>query len=255
MRIKTWRISIWARYDDFECEVMKMLKISNLTAGDGEIAILRDISFEIKRGETVSVIGRNGVGKSTLMKAVIGLIPCKAGSVQYDGKDVTRMKAYERAKAGIAFVPQGHGVFPLLTVEENLRMGRLINRKESGKSMEIAYEYFPRLYERRSQNAGTLSGGEQAMLAIGRGLVGRPELLLLDEPSEGIQPSLVLEIGNIVRRCSKELNLTVLLCEQHIGLIQEASQRCYAIDKGSIVGIIEGEKIKDYNELKQYLTV
>lgn len=232
-----------------------MLQIKNVTSGYGEIEIIRNISFEIGKGEVISVIGRNGVGKSTLMQTIIGLIPCKSGTICYEGKDVTRMKAYERAQAGIGYVPQGHGVFPLLSVEENLKMGTMINQSESGKSLDIAYDYFPRLNERRTQKAGTLSGGEQAMLSIARALVGKPKLMLLDEPSEGIQPSLVLEIGEIVGRCSRDLGLTVLLCEQHIGLIQQISEKCFAIDKGSVVGVVEGEDIKDYSQLKNYLSV
>lgn len=232
-----------------------MLQIKNVTSGYGEIEIIRDISFEIGKGEIVSVIGRNGVGKSTLMQTIIGLILCRSGTICYEGKDVTRLKAYERAQAGIGYVPQGHGVFPLLSVEENLKMGTMINQSEAQKSLDIAYDYFPRLNERRTQKAGTLSGGEQAMLSIARALVGKPKLMLLDEPSEGIQPSLVLEIGEIVERCSRDLGLTVLLCEQHIGLIQQISQKCYAIDKGSVVGVVEGEDIKDYSKLKNYLSV
>lgn len=232
-----------------------MLKVEKLGSGYGRISIIRDISFEIKQGEIVSVIGRNGVGKSTLMKTLIGLIDSKAGSIHFNGKDITKMSAHERAQSGIGYVPQGHGVFPLLSVEENLRMGTMINRKETEKSLEIAYEYFPRLNERRTQKAGTLSGGEQAMLSIARALVGRPKLILLDEPSEGIQPNLAQQIGEIVHQCSKDMNITVLLCEQHMGLIQQASDRCYAIDKGIIVGTLEGEEIKDYNKLKKYLSV
>lgn len=232
-----------------------MLKVNQLGSGYGRISIIRDISFEIKQGEIVSVIGRNGVGKSTLMKTLIGLIDSKTGSIYFDGKDITKMSAHDRAQAGIGYVPQGHGVFPLLSVEENLKMGTQINKKETEKSLDIAYEYFPRLNERRTQKAGTLSGGEQAMLSIARALVGRPKLILLDEPSEGIQPNLAQQIGEIVHRCSKEMNITVLLCEQHMGLIQQASDRCYAIDKGIIVGTLEGDEIKDYDKLKRYLTV
>ncbi|WP_368233609.1 ABC transporter ATP-binding protein [Anaerotruncus rubiinfantis] len=232
-----------------------MLRIEQLTSGYGEISIIRDISFEIRKGEIVSVIGRNGVGKSTLMKTLIGLIRNKSGKIYFEEKDITAAKAYERAQMGIGYVPQGHGVFPLLSVEENLRMGSMINRAELDKSLDIAYEYFPRLGERRTQKAGTLSGGEQAMLSIARALVGRPKLILLDEPSEGIQPNLAQQIGEIVQRCSQDMGFTIMLCEQHMGLIQQVSQRCYAIDKGTIVGTVEGEEIKDYNKIKKYLTV
>ncbi len=232
-----------------------MLYIEHLTTGYGEISIIRNISFQVEKGEIVSVIGRNGVGKSTLMKTLIGLIRSKSGALYFDGKNVTNTRAHERAQLGMGYVPQGHGVFPLLSVEENLQMGTMIHKNERQKGLEIAYEYFPRLNERRTQKAGTLSGGEQAMLSIARALVGRPKLILLDEPSEGIQPNLAQQIGEIVQRCCKEMGFTVILCEQHMGLIQQVSERCYAVDKGSIIGVVEGDDIKDYNKMKQYLTV
>jgi branched-chain amino acid transport system ATP-binding protein len=232
-----------------------MLEIQSIEAGYGEIMILRNISFNIQKGEIISIIGRNGVGKSTLMKTIIGLIQSRSGKIQFQGRDITTTKPHERAQMGIGYVPQGHGVFPLLTVEENLKMGAEINRDEKNKSLDIAYSYFPRLDERRSQKAGTLSGGEQAMLSIARTLIGRPKLMLLDEPSEGIQPNLVQQIGEIVQRCAVEIGLTVILCEQHMGLIQQVSERCYAIDKGAIVGELDGTKLQDYAEIKKYLTV
>ena len=216
---------------------------------------MRDISFEIGKGEIISIIGRNGVGKSTLIKTLIGLIRPKTGKVTYDGRDITRMKPYERARLGIGYVPQGHGVFPLLTVRENLKMGEMINTAGTDKSLEIAYEYFPRLHERREQKAGTLSGGEQAMLSIARTLIGRPKLMMLDEPSEGIQPNLAFQIGEIVKKCSEDMDISVIISEQHIGLIQTCAQKCYAVDKGIIVGELNGEEIQDYNCIKRYLTV
>lgn len=163
-----------------------MLNVEHIRSGYGSISIIRDISFELKKGEIVSIIGRNGVGKSTLMKTLTGLIESKNGKIIFDGKDVTGLSASERAQQGIGYVPQGHGVFPFLNVEENLKIGAMIHRAERDKNLAIAYAYFPRLYERRTQKAGTLSGGEQAMLSIARALIGRPKLMLLDEPSEGI---------------------------------------------------------------------
>jgi branched-chain amino acid transport system ATP-binding protein len=232
-----------------------MLDIKNIIAGYGEIMILRDISFFVKKGEIVSVIGRNGVGKSTLMKTIIGSIRCTSGAINFEEKEITKTKPYERAQIGMGYVPQGHGVFPLLSVEENLKMGAGINKGEKDKRLDIAYTYFPRLDERRGQKAGTLSGGEQAMLSIARALVGRPKLMLLDEPSEGIQPNLVQQIGEIVQRCAGDMGITVILCEQHMGLIQQVAERCYAIDKGIVVGELQKDEIKDYSKLKKYLTV
>lgn len=232
-----------------------MLKVENLSSGYGTITILRDVSFEMKQGEIVAIIGRNGVGKSTLIKSLIGLIRPKSGKVVYGDRDITRMKPYERARLGIGYVPQGHGVFPLLTVRENLKMGEMINASGKDKSLEIAYDYFPRLHERREQKAGTLSGGEQAMLSIARTLIGRPKLMMLDEPSEGIQPNLAFQIGEIVKKCSSDMDISVIISEQHIGLIQTCAQKCYALDKGIVVGELAGEEIQDYNCIKRYLTV
>jgi branched-chain amino acid transport system ATP-binding protein len=232
-----------------------MINIKNLKAGYGEIMILREISFTVKKGEIISVIGRNGVGKSTLMKTLIGLVQCKSGTISFNSIDITKTKPHERAQLGMGYVPQGHGVFPILSVEENLKMGAGINKQEKNKSLDIAYSYFPRLNERRFQKAGTLSGGEQAMLSIARAVIGRPTLMLLDEPSEGIQPNLVYQIGEIVQRCAKEMNITVILCEQHMGLIQLVSHRCYAIDTGIIAGELKETEIEDYAKIKKYLAV
>lgn len=234
---------------------MIALSTNKLNAGYGNIIVLRDISLRIEKGSVVSIIGRNGVGKSTLMKALIGVLPVKSGEIHFHGQDITGVKSNERAQLGIGYVPQGHGVFPLLTVEENLIMGRQINKKEVDKPLDIAYSYFPRLYERKKQKAGTLSGGEQAMLSIGRALVGKPEVMLLDEPSEGIQPNLAQQIGEIILKCSQDLGLTVVLCEQHIGLIQLVSQSCYAVDKGMVVCQMPREELQDYGVIKKYLSV
>jgi branched-chain amino acid transport system ATP-binding protein len=232
-----------------------MIKVENLVAGYDKLTIIRDVNIHVKNGEIVSIIGRNGVGKSTFIKTIIGLIETKSGSIHFNGQDISTRKSYDRARLGIGYVPQGHGIFPKLTVEENLMMGEQINKKQGNNDFELLYGYFPRLKERRSQKAGTLSGGEQAMLAISRALVGKPDLLLLDEPSEGIQPSIVFQISEIIKRINQELGLTVLFVEQHIGLIQEMTNRCYAMDKGSIVGELTAEMLADYDTIKRYLTV
>lgn len=232
-----------------------MLKMHNIEAGYGKIMIVRDLNLIIESKEIVSIIGRNGIGKSTLVKSIIGLIPIKKGELLYNSKNFTSKKAHERAWAGMGYVPQGHQVFPMLTVEENLKMGRLINKKNTNLEFDLIYQYFPKLFERRRQKAGTLSGGEQAALSLARALVGSPEMLILDEPTEGIQPNLVQEIGEIIKQINKELGITVLLVEQHIGLIQAISQRCYAMDKGKIAQEIKGDDIKNYDLLKEYLAV
>lgn len=232
-----------------------MLKVENVAAGYKKVMILKDVSIRVERGEIVSIIGRNGVGKSTFMKTVIGLLPAEQGSIRFDGRDVTKARAYSRAKAGMGYVPQGHGVFPALTVEENLRMGKLINLKGQTPHFDLVYHYFPKLAERRKQMAGTMSGGEQAMLSIGRVLVGQPSILLLDEPSEGVQPNIVEQMGEIVRKISRDLQISVLMVEQHNGLIQQITQRGYVMDKGSIIAELTSGDVQDAEVLKQYLTV
>lgn len=233
-----------------------MLSTENLVSGYDKVNILQGVSMEIHKGEIVSVMGRNGVGKSTFVKTLCGLLPVSDGKIYYFDKDITKTKSYERAWKGISYVPQGHMVFPKLTVEENLQMGESIHPLKGKKpDYELVYEYFPRLKERRNQEAGTMSGGEQAMLSIGRVLTGNSELMLLDEPSEGVQPNIVTAIGDIILRINKELNLTVLLVEQHIGLLQQVSGRAYAMDKGTIIDSLTREECLDYDRIKKYLSV
>lgn len=233
-----------------------MLKTEGLIAGYEKVMILHGMDMEINEGEIISVVGRNGVGKSTFMKTLIGLTKASSGSIIYNDMNITKKKAYERAWMGMGYVPQGHMVFPRLTVEENLMMGENINRIKGKKpDYDLVYEYFPRLKERRTQMAGTMSGGEQAMLSIGRVLTGNLNIMLLDEPSEGVQPNIVEQIGEIILRINKELGIAVLLVEQHIGLIQQVSQRCYAVDKGQVQNVLNQEELLQYEKLKQYLSV
>lgn len=234
----------------------ELIKVENLVSGYEKVMILHGLDLCVNKGEIVSVIGRNGVGKSTLMKTLIGLLRVNEGSIFYDGEDITKRKAYERAWRGLGYVPQGHMVFPRLTVEENLMMGENIHKTKGKKTdYDLIYEYFPRLKERRTQLAGTMSGGEQAMLSIGRVLAGNLNVMLLDEPSEGVQPNIVEQIGEIILRINKELGISVLLVEQHIGLIQQVSQRCYAMDKGMVQTTLTREQVLNYEEVKQHLSV
>ena len=233
-----------------------MLEVSQVTAGYARTMIVRDVSLAIQRAEIVSIVGRNGVGKTTLMKAIIGLLPLATGTIVLEGENISHVPANQRARRGIGYVPQGRGIFPGLTVEENLRMGQLINSRE-GKERphDIAFQYFPRLHERRTQRAGTLSGGEQAMLAIGRVLIGQPSLMLLDEPSEGLQPNLVQQIGDDLTRINAELGTTILFVEQNIELITNLSQRGYVMDKGQIVAELSAGEVRDQEMLVRYLAV
>ena len=232
-----------------------MLKVQGLVSGYGKVQIIRGVDIEISSGEIVSIIGRNGVGKTTLMKTIMGAIRPMAGKIEIDGKDFTKKPIYTRAADGVGYVEQGHGIFPALTVEENLKIGLGINNMKKSKDLSIAHEYFPILLSRSKQKAGTLSGGEQAMLSIARVLVAKPRIILLDEPSEGVQPNVVTQIGEIISKFSREMNITILLVEQHLKLIQSISQRAYALDKGVIVGNLTREELLDNDTVASYLTV
>ena len=233
-----------------------MLEVRNLSSGYGKVQILNDVNLKIEEGEIVSVIGRNGVGKSTLCKTVIGILPTMQGEILFDGTmNISKTSAYRRARAGIAYVPQGHGIFPKLTVHENLTIGALINEAQKEEAYDRIYNYFPRLGERRNQMAGTMSGGEQAMLSIGRALVNKPKIMILDEPSEGVQPNIVNRMGEIVQKVSSDLGLTVMMIEQHLGLIQQVSQRGYVMDKGHIIEPLTKDQINDESYVTKFLSV
>lgn len=231
-----------------------MLKVKEFTTGYNNITIVRNVSINIEKGKVFSIIGRNGVGKSTLMKGIMGLLPAMSGSVHFNDKDITNISTHQRANIGIGYVPQGHGVFPTLTVEENLRMGEAINTKAENNKYETIYNFFPIIKERLSQKAGTLSGGERAQLSIGRALIGNPDLLILDEPSEGIQPNIILSIGEIIKEINEELGVTVLLVEQHIGLIKALADMSYAMDNGEIVGKHKTDELTT-ETIQKYLSV
>ena len=230
-----------------------MLQVKSARTGYGSTPILQGMEFTVNKGEIVAIIGRNGVGKSTLMKCLIGLLPCNDGSIWFNGGDVTREPANKRAELGMGYIPQGREVFPQLTVAENLFMGNLISRHKTSKLTVLVYKYFPILAERREQKAGTMSGGEQQQLAIGRALIGNPDLMLLDEPSEGIQPSIVQQIAENVRELNKEIGLTVLFVEQNVDMIMHMAQRCYVMDKGRIVDEVAPEKLADPAVVRRYL--
>jgi len=233
-----------------------MLKVQDLISGYGKVQIINGVNMMIEKGEIVALIGRNGVGKSTFIKTVMGLLPVLGGKIYFHNEeDLTKVPAYKRARKGLAYVPQGHGIFPRLTVEENLMTGALINVKKKEESYERIYETFPLLGERKKQLAGTMSGGEQAMLSLGRVLVNQPEIILLDEPSEGVQPNIVDEMGDIIMKVSGELGLTVLLVEQHLDLIQKVAGRAYVMDKGTIVTGLTKDQIHEDDTISRYLAV
>jgi branched-chain amino acid transport system ATP-binding protein len=234
---------------------MTVLELSEVTAGYGTTPVLRNVDLAVEAGEIVGVMGKNGVGKTTLVKAIIGLVEPMSGSITYEGNDVTALSADERARAGIGYIPQGREVFPDLTVEQNLRMGTTVNAESDETLYDTVYGYFPILEERSGQDAGTLSGGQQQMLAIGRALVANPDLLLLDEPSEGIQPSIVQQISEDVQTINEELGTTVLFVEQNLEVIRRMADRCYAMERGELVDELDAATLDDEDALAEYLAV
>ncbi|MGX0963945.1 urea transport system ATP-binding protein [Bradyrhizobium japonicum] len=231
----------------------RILDVSELWAGYGATPILQGVTMSVSRGEIVGVIGRNGVGKSTLMRCLIGLLQTWRGTISFMEQDVTKLEADARARAGFGYIPQGRDVFPQMTVEENLQVGELIGGPGGKKLPELVYEYFPRLKERRRQAAGTMSGGEQQQLAIGRALIGNPSLMILDEPSEGIQPSIVQHICEALRSFRNELGTTIIFVEQNLDTILAIAERCYIMEKGRIAQSLAGDEVNEDNVREQLL--
>jgi branched-chain amino acid transport system ATP-binding protein len=213
-----------------------MLRIHNLNVHYGVIHALHDLSLEVAKGEIVTLIGSNGAGKSTTLLALSGLLQPSGGTLEFDGKDLRTVPAHIRVSSGLVQVPEGRRVFSTLSVAENLALGAYTRRDKAAilNDLEEVYELFPRLRERRSQAAGTMSGGEQQMLAVGRALMSRPRLLLLDEPSLGLAPLLVKEIFNVIKRI-RERGVTVLLVEQNAHMSLAISDRAYVLETGRVV--------------------
>jgi branched-chain amino acid transport system ATP-binding protein len=217
--------------------VTALLEAEGLQLAYGEISACRDVSLHVGQGEIVTLIGANGAGKSTTLRAVAGALLPRAGSIRFRGHDITRLPSYERTKLGISLVPEGRRVFPFLTVRENLELGAFKYRKESAKVrglMDKVLDMFPRLRERRSQNAGTLSGGEQQMLALGRAIMSEPHLICLDEPSLGLAPMVVQDIFRTIKAINAA-GTSVLLVEQNARYALETASRGYVLQTGSII--------------------
>ncbi|AXE31099.1 ABC transporter ATP-binding protein [Chromobacterium phragmitis] len=214
---------------------MSILEVKNLQVAYGGIQAVKGIDFHIEQGELVTLIGANGAGKTTTLKTLVGMVKKSGGSIQFDGKDAASIPSHDFVRHGLAMVPEGRGVFAKLTVEENLQMGAYYRNDKAAIQSEIehVYELFPRLKERRLQLAGTLSGGEQQMVAMGRAMLSKPKLLLLDEPSMGLAPIIVEKIFEIIQMVSKQ-GVTMLLVEQNAKLALEVSQRGYVMESGRI---------------------
>lgn len=231
-----------------------MLRVSALNQFYGESHTLWDVDMAIRAGSCVCLMGRNGVGKTTLLKTIMGLIPAKDGRIEFDGVDLTGMPSEQRARHGIGYVPQGREIFPLLTVEENLRTGLVAVGKSRAPIPERVFELFPVLRDMLRRRGGDLSGGQQQQLAIGRALVLDPKMLILDEPTEGIQPNIVHEIGDIILRLNKEAGLTVLLVEQKLPFARRVGQRFMLMDRGRKVASGDMAQLTD-DLVSEYLTV
>ncbi|RQR27950.1 MULTISPECIES: ABC transporter ATP-binding protein, partial [unclassified Burkholderia] len=217
-----------------------MLKIKGLQVNYGGIQAVKGVDMEVRQGELVTLIGANGAGKTTTMKAITGLKPYSAGDIEYDGKSIKGVPSHELLKRGLAMVPEGRGIFARMSIIENMQMGAYLrNDKEQIKQdVDRMFGFFPRLKERATQLAGTLSGGEQQMLAMSRAILSKPKLLLLDEPSMGLSPIMVEKIFEVVREISKE-GITVLLVEQNARLALQAADRGYVMDSGTVT--MEGD--------------
>lgn len=233
-----------------------MLKTNNLDVFYGGIHALRGISFDVKQGEIVTLIGSNGAGKSTTLKAISGLVPIKKGGVQFESTELSDKPSEQIVKNGLIHVPEGRRIFVELNVEENLLMGAFLrnDKAEMKEDLEFVYDLFPRLKERRRQMGGTLSGGEQQMLAIGRGLMSRPKLLMLDEPSMGLAPIIVDDIFGSIQELNKTKGLTVLLVEQNANIALQVAHRGYVLESGNILFHGDAKKLlNDDRVRKAYL--
>ena len=231
-----------------------MLNIKNINQYYGQSHILWDLSLDLKQGTCGCLIGRNGVGKTTLLKCITGLLPVRDGAIQLNGYDINKLSTENRARGGIGFVPQGREIFPLLTVEENLKIS-LGARKDKLRSIpDLIYQLFPVLKEMKHRRGGDLSGGQQQQLAIGRALVLDPKLLILDEPTEGIQPNVVRDIGEVIRKLNRELGLTVLLVEQKLPFARRVADDFFIMEKGSVVATGPIAELKD-DLVQRYLSV
>jgi urea transport system ATP-binding protein len=212
-----------------------LLAVESLNQSYGQSRTLWDVDLELTSGDCLSLIGRNGVGKTTLLSCLMGLVPMSSGSIRFDGVSLTTLAPEARAPLGIGYVPQGRMIFPLLTVEENLRIGLGARRDKARDIPPLIFELFPVLEAMLSRRGGDLSGGQQQQLAIGRALVLEPKLLILDEPTEGIQPSIVTEIGEVIVKLVRDLGLTVLVVEQKLPFVRRVCDRFSIMDKGRIV--------------------
>ena len=231
------------------------LEVRDITAGYGSITVLRQLSLSVPEAGILGVLGRNGMGKTTLIRTLAGLIKPSEGAITLNGQDITRFPPHERASLGVTTVVQDRGVFPRLTVHENLQMGRIASGQAKRNRIEEVLSYFPRLRQRLGQLAGTMSGGEQQMLAIGRGLMTDPKVMLLDEPSDGIMPTLVQQIGETLGEINRQEGTAIVLVEQNLPMVFGMAQYCIVLEKGQLVAEGTSEEVSRSEVLQEYLAI
>jgi len=232
-----------------------MLEVNGLCAGYGSIPVLYDISLALGSGESLGILGHNGMGKTTLLRTLIGALPATGGSIRFNGEDITRAAPHTRARRGIAYVPQGREIFPALSAYDNLRLGLVKTGRKPDEALGALLDDFPRLKPLLERPGGSLSGGEQQLLALARALAGDPVLLLLDEPTEGIQPSIIEEIAETLAALRDKQGLTIVLVEQNLDFIAAVSQRVLVIRRGQLGDEIPREHLSDIDIVSQYTGV
>ena len=236
----------------------EMLEIEDLRVSYGKSRVINGVSFKISQGDKIVIMGRNGVGKTTLVKSLMGLLPCREGKVFYCNQDITKMSPSSRSASGIAYVPQGREIIPDFTVEENLELGAMAHLASKPETLaerkEMVFNYFPILKEHLHRKGGVLSGGQQQQLAIGRALMSLPNLIILDEPTDGIQPNVVSELANILNRIRKELFVTIVIVEQNLRFAFKVAEKYIIIQKGEVVSEGAVNALTD-DIIKKYLSV
>ena len=232
-----------------------MLEVTQLNQYYGSSHTLRGVSLTAKKGECLALLGRNGVGKTTLLKCLMGVLPVAQGKVVFNGRDITKLSPHARARLGIAYVPQGRDIFARLTVEENLLMGMAVKSgRQASRIDDMVYDLFPVLKEMLARRGGDLSGGQQQQLAIARALLASPELIIFDEPTEGIQPSVIKDIGRVIRLLKQRGDIAIVLCEQYFDFARELADQFIVLSRGSVVAS-GGADLMDGEDVKRHLAV
>lgn len=242
------------REEDDVTMAKPLLEMVNVTAGYGQTPVLFDVDLSVGEGQIACLLGRNGVGKTTLLRSIIGLNPLTSGSIFFNDADISKAPTYKRARRGIAYIPQGREIIPYLTVLDNLKMGFSASGRRAKRIPAEIYNFFPMLKEHLQRQGGLLSGGQQQQLAIARGLICNPKIMLLDEPTEGIQPSIVQEIEDTLRRINVEKGITIIVVEQKIEFARKLAQKFFIMEKGAIVEKGKTDKLTD-SLLHRYLAV